>query len=164
MHDLTHQKILTMLEGCSSAKPMEFDTLIEKTGLLPDTLAMVLAQMQHSLPATINSCIITRAGKSRTVYWPTGASLDKQGNSWRETATVAHIPAPTIRSSAAALTAYNKVRAEPGLLQSNLINQLIGGGYSYSTAYNAIARLVQSKYITRTGRAKQCRLSVAGAV
>lgn len=69
---MTHQKILSMLNGYSSQKPMPFDVLVQKSGLLPDTLRMVLDQMQHTVPATINSAIITKGGVAKTVCWPTG--------------------------------------------------------------------------------------------
>lgn len=70
---MTQQKILAFLQGCDSQHPMEFGALLKKTGLQPDTLRMVLDQMQHSLPATINSCTLTKQGKSSAMYWPTGA-------------------------------------------------------------------------------------------
>lgn len=70
---MSQQKILALMKECSSAKPMPFDELVEKSGLLPDTLRMVLDQMQQSRPATVNSCLISKDGKTRTVYWPTGA-------------------------------------------------------------------------------------------
>jgi hypothetical protein len=69
---MTHEKILALLAGCSSANPMPFDALAKKSGLLPDTLRMVLEQLQHSLPAPINTAMHTKGGKTQTLIWPTG--------------------------------------------------------------------------------------------
>lgn len=69
---MTHQKILAMLAGCSSQKPMPFDDLVKASGLLPATLGTVLMQMAHNIPATINCASITKDGKTQMVYWPTG--------------------------------------------------------------------------------------------
>lgn len=77
---MTHQKILAMLDGYSSVKPMPFDVLVEKSGLLPATLRSVLDQMQHSLPASINSAKITDIGGVREVYWPTGMVAMRSGS------------------------------------------------------------------------------------
>jgi hypothetical protein len=144
MHNPTHQKILTMLEGCSSAKPMEFDTLQSKTGLLPDTLAMVLAQMQHSLPATINSCIITKAGKSRTVYWPTGvvraaipfrivqdrnihSRIDAkvQPNTATSPETTMSATGKGGKPSELNQTLYNMIQAFPGIREDELVRRVL---------------------------------------
>lgn len=156
MHDLTHQKILAMLKGCTSTAPMEFDTLLRKTGLLPDTLAMVLAQMQHSLPATINSCIITKAGKSRTVYWPTGASMvssQAYGRaSYPAQPTAQQASAPDVPRTISGKKALELISAQPGINQNNLVNQLMRTGVSLATGYNAIRTLINGNFITRTGK------------
>jgi len=68
----TQEKILALLAGHDSKKPMSFDDLAEKTGLLYATLEMVLEQMHHQVPAPINCAQITRGGKTQMVYWPTG--------------------------------------------------------------------------------------------
>jgi len=69
---MTADKILALLAGHDSKKPMSFDDLAEKSGLLYATLEMVLEQMHHQVPAPINCAQITRGGKTQWVYWPTG--------------------------------------------------------------------------------------------
>lgn len=68
----TQQKILAMLAGSTSQQPMAFADLVSACGLLPATLNPLLVQMAHAVPASINCASITRAGKTRMVYWPTG--------------------------------------------------------------------------------------------
>lgn len=77
-----HQKILATLAGASSQKPMAFDDLVKASGLLPATLNMVLVQMAHAVPATINCASITKAGKTQMLYWPTGV-IDKAAQPFR---------------------------------------------------------------------------------
>ncbi len=69
---MTHQKILTLLEGSSSSNPMPFGELCMKSGLFPDNLKTVLEQMFNTVPAPINRATLTRGGKTQEVYWPTG--------------------------------------------------------------------------------------------
>jgi hypothetical protein len=159
MHNLTHQKILAMLKGCTSTAPMEFDTLVRKTGLLPDTLAMVLAQMQHSLPATINSCIITKAGKSRTVYWPTCASMVPRLAYGRTTypaqpaaPAAPQASSPDVPRTISGKKALELITAQPGIFQNDLVNRLMRTGVSLATCYNAIRTLTRGHFITRTGK------------
>lgn len=76
---MTHQKILNLMAGSSSAKPMPFDTLVEKSGLLPDTLRNVLDQMANSMPASICRATITRGSNTSEVYWPTGMVVLNRG-------------------------------------------------------------------------------------
>lgn len=68
----THQKILAMMSGCDSSKPMSFETLVEKSGLQPSTMESVLWQMRYASPPLINSATVTRDGESQEVYWPIG--------------------------------------------------------------------------------------------
>ncbi|MEW5905129.1 MAG: hypothetical protein AB1722_12400 [Pseudomonadota bacterium] len=72
----THQQIIDQLKGCSSTNPMPFEQLLDKTGLQADTLHMVLHQMQHSVPASINSASVTKQGKTQLLIWPTGVLRD----------------------------------------------------------------------------------------
>ncbi|HAF44694.1 MAG TPA: hypothetical protein DCK83_07080 [Gallionellaceae bacterium] len=152
--DLTHQKILAMLAGCDSQKPMPFDTLVEKTGLLPETLSLVLDQMQHSLPATINSCAITKGGSKQTVYWPTGAvgnplsfhqinnrnwqrALDEKASVRREevrpaasteqeqTMTKSTGVGKGAQPSALNQTLYNLILASPGISEDELVKRVL---------------------------------------
>lgn len=64
------QQILDLLNGSSSQKPMPFNVLVDKSGLLPKTLNMILDSMyaQHS----INQALVTRNGVQQREVWPTG--------------------------------------------------------------------------------------------
>lgn len=64
------QQILDLLNGSSSQKPMPFNVLVDKSGLLPKTLNMILDTMyaQHS----INQAMVTRNGVQQREVWPTG--------------------------------------------------------------------------------------------
>lgn len=64
------QQILDLLKGSSSQKPMPFNVLVDKSGLLPKTLNMILDSMyaQHS----INQALVTRNGMQQREVWPTG--------------------------------------------------------------------------------------------
>lgn len=76
---MTHQKILALLAGSSSANPVPFATLAMKSGLLPDTLRMVLDQMIGNVPSPINRATLTRGDKTQEVYWPTGMVAQRSG-------------------------------------------------------------------------------------
>lgn len=65
-----HAQLLKMLEGCSSQKPMPFDQLASKSGLLDSTLDMVLDQMYAA--HTINQAKVMRNGVTQREVWPTG--------------------------------------------------------------------------------------------
>lgn len=65
-----HAQLLKMLEGCSSQKPMPFDQLAIKSGLLDSTLDMVLDQMYAA--HTINQAKVMRNGITQREVWPTG--------------------------------------------------------------------------------------------
>jgi hypothetical protein len=65
------EKILAMLAGHDSKKPVAFDALVESCGLESATLQMVLDRMFKSIPASVNCCEITRGGKTQMYYWPT---------------------------------------------------------------------------------------------
>jgi hypothetical protein len=148
---MTHQKILTMLAGCSSQKPMPFTDLVNASGLLPATLLHVLGQMAHSLPATINCASITKNGTTQMVYWPTGVVEKSTGHIVinRKKATAAGFAAParqplsalrpqastvqpsiSISAEEASMSAapgklniiiFNKVAEQPGITQDELI-------------------------------------------
>lgn len=66
------EKILALMSGCDQHKPMPFSALLEKSGLQPDTLSMVLRQMRYDIPMQINSITLTRDGSTQDMYWPTG--------------------------------------------------------------------------------------------
>lgn len=76
---MTHQKILALMDGYSSANPMPFATLAMKSGLLPDTLRTVLDQMIGTIPSPINRATLTKGDKTQEVYWPTGVVAHGSG-------------------------------------------------------------------------------------
>lgn len=76
---MTHQKILALMDGCSSASPMPFATLAMKSGLLPDTLRTVLDQMIGASPSPINRATLTKGDKTQELYWPTGVVPHRSG-------------------------------------------------------------------------------------
>lgn len=61
-----------MLEGASSQKPMSFNLLIGKSGLMPATLNMILDNLYAS--HVINQAIVTRGGVAQREVWPTGVT------------------------------------------------------------------------------------------
>jgi hypothetical protein len=64
------QQILDLLEGSSSQKPMPFNVLVDKSGLLPKTLTMILDSMYAQ--RSINQAMLTRYGVQQREVWPTG--------------------------------------------------------------------------------------------
>lgn len=71
-----HEQILTMLAGSHSQQPMQFNALLDISGLQPDTLNMVLDQMYAA--HSINQATVTRSGIMQREVWPTG--MAKQVN------------------------------------------------------------------------------------
>lgn len=65
-----HEKILTMLAGSHSQQPMQFNALLDISGLQPDALDMVLDQMYEA--HSINQATVTRSGIKQREVWPTG--------------------------------------------------------------------------------------------
>lgn len=148
---MTHVKILAMLAKSSSQKPMPFADLVNASGLLPATLEMVLEQMAHSVPASINCARVTKDGTTQMVYWPTGVvQTGQQGiviNRKKATAAGFVVPArqplSTLRPVAStfhpinSLTStevsmgaapnklnviiFNKITEQPGITQDELI-------------------------------------------
>lgn len=66
------QAILNALKGATSAAPVSFLTLAEKTGLQGGPLLTMLDQMVQQVPCHINRAYVERAGFKGFVYWPTG--------------------------------------------------------------------------------------------
>lgn len=75
-----HEQILTILAGTTSQQPMQFNALLTISGLLPDTLNMVLDQMYAA--HHINQATVTRSGIMQREVWPTG--MAKQLNAYAE--------------------------------------------------------------------------------
>lgn len=74
-----HEQILTMLAGSHSQQPMQFNALLDISGLQPDTLDMVLDQMYAA--HSINQATVTRSGIMQREVWPTG--MAKQVNAYK---------------------------------------------------------------------------------
>jgi hypothetical protein len=66
------EKILSLLAGHDSRKPMPFDELVKASGVDPAELEPILDAMFHRVPALINRAEITKANKTQLMYWPTG--------------------------------------------------------------------------------------------
>ena len=64
------QQILDLLAKSSAQKPMQFNTLLDETGLLPKTLNMILNSMYAS--RSINQATVTRNGVEQREVWLTG--------------------------------------------------------------------------------------------
>lgn len=69
--------ILEMLKGSTQIAPMLGDTLLEKTGVEPDTLNDALDDLQGR--GALNRAEITREGSTFTVLWPTGITPRAMG-------------------------------------------------------------------------------------
>ncbi len=70
---MSHALILQHLKGATSQDPVTLEQLVEKTGLLPDTINMILDQMSNVVPAVINKVKVIKNGQTKIVVWPTGA-------------------------------------------------------------------------------------------
>lgn len=66
---MSHQ-IIKLLKGSSPQNPVQFNALVDKSGLLPKTLTMILDTMyeRHS----INQAMVTRNGVEQREVWLTG--------------------------------------------------------------------------------------------
>lgn len=78
---MTHDLILQHMQGATQHQPVTLDELASKTGLLPDTISMILDQMQNTLPAVINKVKVIKNGQTEIIVWPTGAI---QPTFWRD--------------------------------------------------------------------------------
>lgn len=77
---MTHDLILQHLKGATSQNPVTLEQLVEKTGLLPDTISMILDQMHNVVPAVINKVKVIKNGQTQILVWPTGVILS---TGWR---------------------------------------------------------------------------------
>lgn len=76
----THQKILALLEGRDSTRPMRFDDLLEASKLTPATLTLLLDQMANAMPASINRATVTKGSLTQVMVWPTGVIAPSRGS------------------------------------------------------------------------------------
>lgn len=172
---MTHRKILAILAGASSQKPMAFEDLVKASGLSPATLLQVLDQMAHSIPATINCASITKAGKTQMLYWPTGV-IDKAAQPFRinnEKAAgfvtqarpaLAHpntsIPSKEIPMSMPPsklnTIIYNRIAEQPGIAQDALLQFVLHNvaGSTEKQVKKTIANLVHSSKKIRSEGSK----------
>lgn len=70
---MSHDLILQHLKGATSQDPVTLEQLVEKTGLLPDNINMILDQMNNVVPAVIGKVKVIKNGQTKIVVWPTGA-------------------------------------------------------------------------------------------
>lgn len=145
---MTHQKLLTMLAGCNSQKPMAFDALVKASGLLPSTLEILMEQMAHSTPMAINRATVTKDGRTQMMIWPTGvinhpgrqmliinqkqllaarAAWEQQPRTAQVKPSASTLPIPSKEISMGAApsnlntTIYNKVVEHPGIGRDELV-------------------------------------------
>lgn len=160
----THEKILGLMAGCDQHKPMPFSDLLEKSGLQPYTLRMVLYQMQYDIPMQINSIALTRDGSTQEVYWPTGVfkhgigpqgivvNIEKSIGVARPQATPAKKPVkPVRRMSPFSTEIKDLICAQPGLTMSEVFGQLNKRAAEYHHVRVATYSLVKLGYIRREG-------------
>lgn len=134
---MTHDLILQHLKGATRHQPVTLEELASKTGLLPDTISMLLDQMQNTVPATINKVKIIKNGKAQIIVWPTGAVQpfsyrnDIRANGKRRPDLPAHAetkdPATNTREKVSNADVVKYVITHPGSTTIQVTDHFAGG-------------------------------------
>ena len=77
---MASDKLLALLAGHDSKRPMAFDDIVAASGLQAETVQMLMDHLFHSVPSAVNRAEITRYGKTQMFYWPTGVVVSFKGD------------------------------------------------------------------------------------
>ena len=112
----THEQILSLMTKSHAQAPMQFNSLLDISGLQPDTLNMVLDQMYDA--RKINQAKVTRAGIEQREVWP--VAIVNKANPYRSGVATAPVIPPPRRNEAPAIKPVQLIKTEEAKTNSSI--------------------------------------------